>query len=239
MNKAKKLFDKWSITYNKYLNTSPFYQELVHHLVEKSNLQKGMTILDIGVGTGLISKKILKKVDCQLVGIDFSSNMLLETRRNLKKYKSNIELYKMDVCKLKFKKNSFDGAFAAFALHHVPDKEKRTCLKKVFDVLKPSGVLNMAEVVVDVEGNTENPTRLRHILERWGYAALLALQHGGVKNAVVELDAIKDIYLRNGEFLITPKEWQKVLKATGFKKIQTVKINPQLGHYIFRATKER
>jgi hypothetical protein len=52
---------------------------------------------------------------------------------------------------------------------------------------------------VDVAGDVGDRERLKHILERWGSAALLALDHGGPYFVAVELEAIRSIYLRDGE----------------------------------------
>jgi hypothetical protein len=92
-------------------------------------------------------------------------------------------------------------------------------------------------VVVDVEGDEQNAERLKHILQRFGSAALLALKHGGPDNVVVELDAIKNVYLRNGEHLIPAKRWKEMLLAAGFSEVHTTETSRELGHHIFRCTK--
>ncbi len=237
MANIRDLFDKWSSTYDGYLLKSPFYLKLVSKLIGGATIKPGARILDIGVGTGLIAGLILEMANCEVVGIDVSPNMLSKAKIKLEKYKDRVKLYEMNVCDLKLDPNSFDAAFASFAVHHVPNEMKTAAFKKIHDILKPSGTINFAEMVVDVDGDERNHERLKNIIDRWGNAALVALQYGGPEAALVELDAIKSVYKNDGEYLVTPSKWCGHLSSAGFKDVTSLKVNSKLGHFIFRGVK--
>lgn len=237
MSNIKELFDKWSSTYDGYLLKSPFYLKLVSKLIDEAPVKSGAKILDIGIGTGLISGILLEKTDCEIVGIDVSPAMLSKAKGKLEKYKDRVELYEMDVCNLNFEPNTFDAAFASFAVHHVPNEMKTAAFKKVCNTLKPAGTINFAELAIDVDGDETNSERLKNIIDRWGHAALVALKYGGPEAAIIELDGMKSVYKNDGEYIVTPTKWCKHLSSAGFKNVTSLNVNPELGHFVFRGTK--
>lgn len=68
-------------------------------------------ILDVGCGTGNFSIK-LAELGCEVVGIDVSQNMLDEANNKIKGKGLDIEFYKMDVNKMEFTDESFDGIYS-------------------------------------------------------------------------------------------------------------------------------
>ncbi|MDA8196642.1 MAG: ubiquinone/menaquinone biosynthesis methyltransferase [Actinomycetota bacterium] len=103
--------------------------------VDSLNLQRGSKILDVACGTGDFVK-ILKKMNYEVVGIDFSIGMLSH---------ANIDgLAQGDAMSMPFAEGSFDGLTCGFALRNFAD------LGIVFDefsrVLRPGGRLCLVEV---------------------------------------------------------------------------------------------
>jgi len=186
------------------------------------------TLLHLGCGGG--HDDFTLKSHFEVTGVDVSAAMLGLARR----LNPEVDYHLGDMRTGRLEK-TFDSVIIGDSISYMLTREDLfAAFRTAFVHLKPGGMLNIAEVVVDIEGNAENPERLKHILERWGYAALLALQHGGSENVVVELDAIKNIYLRNGEYLIPAHKWQEMMEEAGFRNVQVAPINPQLGHYVFR-----
>jgi ubiquinone/menaquinone biosynthesis C-methylase UbiE len=237
MNDVTKTFDDWAPQYDSFLEGSPFYEELIQRLVESVVFRAGDNILDVGVGTGNVAFRLIEKFGCRISGIDPSETMLAVCRKNAKKRQCDLDLRCEDILKTSFGDEACDGIVAAFALHHIPDDQKHLAVREMRRVLKPGGKLGIAEVVVDVVGDTGNPERLKHILERWGAAALLALKHGGPDFVRVELEAIRSIYLRDGEYLITKEAWIQLLEAGGFSKVTAKCTNEILGHWVIVAHK--
>ena len=50
----------------------------------------------------------------------------------------------MDMTKMPFPPNSFDGIFSYLAIIHVPREQKADLFKKIHEILKPDGILLIA-----------------------------------------------------------------------------------------------
>jgi len=96
---------------------------------------KGKNILDIGCGPGR-DAKYFSDNGFNVVGIDLSDG-LLKIARQL----PNIKFLKMDMRKLSFKENIFDGIWACASFLHVPKTEAKHTLIGFKKVLKPGGVI--------------------------------------------------------------------------------------------------
>jgi len=104
------------------------------------NLQ-GDKILDYGCGVGRIAKEILNKIDrdkeIKLLGVDRSSEMLLEA----KKYVNNINFdTSLPEFIDKVVTSKFDLAYCVYVLQHVPSIEIREILSRIHYNLKDDGI---------------------------------------------------------------------------------------------------
>ena len=112
-------------------------------LVSRYDIRDGMTVLEIGCGTGSIW---LGHEDAaagcgKLVLTDLSEGMLEAAKKNLGE-RGNIEYRKADIQDLPFVEDAFDVVIANSMLYHVPDIEKG--LQEVRRVLKKGGVFYCA-----------------------------------------------------------------------------------------------
>src|SRR3989344_2514271 len=84
---------------------------------------KNIKILDLGCGTGILSKYILEQnPQVYIEGVDISPNAIEVARKNLKKFK-NAKFKVGDTGKLPFKDNTFDIIAGNSILHHVSLEE--------------------------------------------------------------------------------------------------------------------
>ncbi|MBI3940626.1 MAG: methyltransferase domain-containing protein [Acidobacteria bacterium] len=129
--------------YNRY---SSFYDlifgKIFHSGREKApellQLQPGMQVLDVGIGTGLSLLEL--PLSCPIIGIDLSQKMLHEAEKRLTKLgRSNVALYKMDATRMLFPDNSFDRVLAAYFISTVPDPV--AVVREMKRVCKPQGYL--------------------------------------------------------------------------------------------------
>lgn len=235
---ATEYFDTWSKGYDQYLDGSPHYDILTDCLLQSMHLSPEEHVLDIGIGTGNLAFKINERFGCQFSGIDVSQEMLNITKAKAEEKGMKVDLRLEKIESTTHKENSFDAAIASFALHHVPAEKKLHTFHHIYRILKHGGRLGIAECVVDVDGDPNSVERLGHIIKRWGAAAIEALKNGGPDFAVVELDAMKDIYLRNHEYLERRETWKKLATDSGFI-IETEKItNEVLGHCVLICKKK-
>lgn len=113
-------------------------------------LKKDIRILDFGCGMGRVSKEILKRCECDIVGTDISPSM----RSFAKNYVDND---KFQVYKNYDLKNSIDICLCIFVLQHVENLEKE--IENIYNVLKYDGyliLLNEFKRYVPVDVDEQN-----------------------------------------------------------------------------------
>lgn len=72
--------------YERYANKYPRYRKTSKFLVELADIKKGMIIVDLCCGTGIVIKEILKKTGTsgRVIGIDRSKEMLAIAKKKIK-----------------------------------------------------------------------------------------------------------------------------------------------------------
>jgi tRNA (cmo5U34)-methyltransferase len=106
-------------------------------------------IIDLGAGTGNLSRRVLQAFpDCHLTLVDFSQNMLDGTAGVLAGFEGRYELLLHDMWNIDFQAGAYDAVVASFALHH---GRGETVYKKmyqnIFRWLKTPGVFACCDVV--------------------------------------------------------------------------------------------
>lgn len=96
---------------------------------------KDKIVLEIGIGTGRVAKKVLGAGCKHLVGIDISQKTLERASMNLKEY-SDIELIKSDIVKFQ-RPNTFDLAYSVLTFLHIEDKKQ--AFDNIYNSLKNEG----------------------------------------------------------------------------------------------------
>jgi ubiquinone/menaquinone biosynthesis C-methylase UbiE len=96
---------------------------------------KGMSVLDIGCGTGT-HLEIYQKAGCTVIGIDSSPGMLEVARAKLTEH---AELHLGDAAHMPFPHESFDLVLAMFLLHETPAHIRSSVMKEAKRVTKKSG----------------------------------------------------------------------------------------------------
>jgi len=157
-------------------NYSTATQEWMEWVYEKMNLQSGMTVLELGCGTGLLWQKNIHKLPqgLHLVLTDRSEGMLDETKENLAQYKLllderniTITYSVMDANELSLDANSYDAIIANHMLYHV--KNRDACLLSIAKALKPNGTFfcstvgdahmrELHKLVTDFDARIEMPS---------------------------------------------------------------------------------
>ena len=113
-------------------------------------LQGHERILDIGCGTGVLTRLLARQLDdtsiALVVGVDAAPKMIRVARRNAVSL-SNIRFDVGIAESLPYPDASFDGAVSTFFYHHIDAVLKRRSLAELRRVIKPGGRL----VIVDVD----------------------------------------------------------------------------------------
>jgi ubiquinone/menaquinone biosynthesis C-methylase UbiE len=109
-------------------------------------LRPGMTVLDVGCGTGAITEGIARAVapDGRAVGIDVSRDLIARARERSKR-EANLSFELADVASLRGRTRRFDVATAARMLQWLADP--RSALAAMASVVRPGGLI----VVLDYD----------------------------------------------------------------------------------------
>jgi ubiquinone/menaquinone biosynthesis C-methylase UbiE len=125
-----KIADIYSKQYFGDLTDTPYIDKFI------SLLPQNAKVLDVGCGPGQFTKYMIGK-GLKVEGIDLSEKML----EIAKSYVPNGKFKLMDMRKLLYKANTFDGLLAAYSLIHIPSKEISDTLKGFRKILKDKGYM--------------------------------------------------------------------------------------------------
>ena len=126
-------------------------------------------LLDAGVGTG--RNFTFYPRGSTVTGIDISPAMLGRAERRRKSAAAEIELRQMDVTRLDFADETFDGAVATFLFCVLPDELQVPALKELGRVVKTGGPIRLLEYVRPQQIVRRALARLWEPWIAWAYGA--------------------------------------------------------------------
>jgi tRNA (cmo5U34)-methyltransferase len=107
--------------------------------------EHALRVLELGVGTGNLTSKVLDRFpQSAVVGYDLSSEMLARARTKLAPVKTRVQLHEGDISQVVFP-GPFDAVISAIAVHHVPPPAKPILFHRLYDALRPGGVLVLGD----------------------------------------------------------------------------------------------
>lgn len=122
-------------------------------------LVTGKKVLDIGCGSGIISRELSKQVyPAQVTGLDVSQVLLDKAKivcATQQSLEDNVDFAQGSVYDLPFLDDSFDVVYARLLFQHLNEPLK--ALKNIFRVLKPGGTLCILDVDKGWSGTYPEP----------------------------------------------------------------------------------
>jgi ubiquinone/menaquinone biosynthesis C-methylase UbiE len=189
-----------SLLYNAVSSTEFFRQhyELVAHDV--AHYGKAECILDIGTGPGhllIVMQTLLPETE--LIGVDISSAMVAQARRNLEKCKqdSQIEVKVADAIALPFADEKFHCVVSTGSLHHWKDPIQ--ALSEAHRVLQPGGYALIYDLVRHMPKAVQKDIRDRF---------------GGFRLGLLWLHSLEEPFLN-------PEEMETLGRRTDFTVVRT------------------
>ena len=176
-------------------------------IVSNYRLEKGMSVLELGCGTGDMWKKREKLISTcnKLILSDFSEGMVATAKDNIGNY-DNVEYRVIDIQDIPYENETFDVVIANMMLYHVPDIEKG--LSEVRRVLKRGGCFYCATY-----GEHGIIEYLSKILSAYG----------------VEDNINKNFTLQNG-YEILRKKFSKVEKLEYIDSLAVTNVEDMVGY---------
>ena len=122
-------------------------------LIERSGIKKGMSVLDLGCGSGAFTPFIARVVGQKgrVYALDVQADMLKQLENKLSRPENkdikNIKLIEGNAYELPFEDGSIDLVNMVTVLQEIPDRNR--ALQEVKRVLKPGGFLAVTELFPD------------------------------------------------------------------------------------------
>src|SRR3990172_6400769 len=107
----------------------PFYQEVNRRLVALTGLTRGQSVVDLGAGTGAVTRLLVEQVGCpeaEVIAVEPSESALEVARRNLENIGDAVVRFVQGGAEKlsQFVKKPVDAIFFCNAIHLVPEKER-------------------------------------------------------------------------------------------------------------------
>lgn len=192
--------------------TIPKYQEMLSVIVSLLPFKKSAAIkvLDLGIGTGNLSLKVLKQFPkARIVGIDKDEKILKVATKKLKNLAPKVELIKGDFGDF-LPKGKYNAVISLLSIHHLTHFQKKL-FKRIYQNLKPRGIFINGDFIISDSKyiNRENAKMEKEFMKSQGIKRLGLLTSGGKICA-------------EDDFPTTIENQIKWLKQAGFKEIDCV-----------------
>jgi len=158
------MFDRWAEKYDKDVfesdqkNEYPFagYSKVLSFIWDEINPKENARILDLGVGTGVLSS-MLYEAGSSITALDFSSNMLRAAKEKMPKATFIQWDFSEGLPKsLLEQRHHYDYVISTYALHHVNEEKQIEILLNVAPLLKPQGTAFIGDISFESCRDLEN-----------------------------------------------------------------------------------
>jgi ubiquinone/menaquinone biosynthesis C-methylase UbiE len=203
----------------------PFYQEVNRRLVSLTHLHPGLKVVDVGAGTGAVTRLIVEEVspspDSEVIAIEPSETAIEVARRNLENLSGAVVgIIQGGAEKLsQIVKKPVDAVFFCNAIHLVSEKER--VLQEVKKTLREDGTFSFNTTFY----TGAEPPESEQLYRRWMMRALRILKSEyGLSPERTKVSA---------RVQLTTDQYKALLEENGFrvKEMEIVKVDLPLSGF--------
>ncbi len=116
-------------------------------IIEMARVKQGDQVLDVGCGSGNLTLTAKKYVGASgsVYGIDASPEMIEVARKKAQRSRATAVFEVGLIENITYPDAIFDVVVSRLVMHHLPDELKRRGVAEIFRVLKPGGLLFLAD----------------------------------------------------------------------------------------------
>ncbi len=194
-----------------------FYRKVNECLVDRADLKRGWTVVDVACGSGAVTELILEKIrgarDAMVIGVDMSATAIRDARQKVAGvYDAVVEFVQAQAEELsKSIRRAVDAVVFCNGIHYIEDKSG--LLKQVHHTLRPGGIFAFNTGFFDGALPPETLAYYR----RWMLKSVRKLK------AEYNLRPTREKVESRRQ--LTPDDYQQLLEAEGFE-IRSQEIVP-------------
>lgn len=104
--------------------------------------------IDLGIGTGELSTKILRRwPNARVLGVDNSPDMLALAQRKLSGFADRIRFERLNMNRMQRRGPAFDAVVSGLAVHHLTPAQKKRLFRVLHESLAPGGLFVNGDLV--------------------------------------------------------------------------------------------
>ncbi len=197
----------------------PFYQEVNRRLVALTNLRAGQCIVDLGAGTGAVTRLLVEQVDggaSEVIAIEPSDSAMEVAKRNLENIGGAVVRFVQGGAEKlsQLVNRPADAVFFCNAIHLVPEKE--AVLREIRKTLREGGTFSFNTSFY----HGAEPQESEQFYRRWMMKTLRVLKSRyGIMPDRTKVEARRQL---------TEAEYVQLLEENGFqvreKEVMTVQM---------------
>ncbi|GED14310.1 putative AdoMet-dependent methyltransferase [Aneurinibacillus migulanus] len=142
------IFEQWANEYDQtvvdrdgeYAEVFEGYEQILHRVVQELKLPVESRVLEIGVGTGNLTRLLLSK-EWKVFGIDPSPDMRSIASQKL----PNFTIQDGHFLSVPESVGRVDGIVSTYAFHHLTDEQKARAIQQLTDRLNDDGMIVFAD----------------------------------------------------------------------------------------------
>jgi ubiquinone/menaquinone biosynthesis C-methylase UbiE len=207
-----------SYTLDKFAQ-EPFYEEVNKRLVALTGLHKGQRVVDVGAGTGAVTRLLAEQVKndgAEVIAIEPSETAIEAAKRNLENLRDGLVRFIQGSAERlnQLVRGPVDAVFFCNAIHLVPEKEQ--VLQQIKQTLREDGTFSFNTSFYD----GAEPPESEQFYRKWMMRALRALK--------TEYGIMPDKTKVEARHRLTEQDYIKLLEDNGFKIVKAEVVQVQM-----------